>query len=226
MATTVTGTKTKDSKAIVQGPGLPGSNGKNGNGWRKNGDEDSGRKFSPETYRVTMWVILAAIIMMFVALSSAYIVLSGNDNWRPVRMPGMFFLSTGLILVSSGTMEAARRSLRPTGNQRSARWLTLTLVLGLVFLAAQLIGWRQLAVQGVYFTGQPHSSFYFLFTGLHGLHLIGGILALSYLVTRSLRNWQGTAAAKRKSLIESAALYWHVMDGLWIWLFLLLLVWR
>lgn len=226
MATTVTGTRTRENKRLG-GNGLHGPNGKNGNGWRKNGDEDSGPKgFSPDTYRITMWVVLAAIIMMFVALSSAYIVLSGTDNVRPVRMPGMFFLSTGLILTSSFTIEAAKLSFKRSAEERSARWITLTLILGLAFLVSQLIGWKQLAAQGVYFAGHPHSSFFFLFTGLHGVHLLGGILALGYLVVRGFRNWQGSSVKKRKALTDVVSLYWHVMDGLWIWLFLLLLIWK
>ena len=224
MATTVTGTRTKEKKRVGRGPGLPGPNGKNGNGWRKNGDENSGKRpFQPETYRITTWIILAAIIMMFVALSSAYIVLSGGDNWRPVRMPRMFFLSTALILSSSATIEAARRSLPKTN---SGRWLAVTLILGLAFLISQLLGWQDLRSQGVYLSGQPHSSFFFLFSGLHGVHLLGGVLALTYVVIRGLRDWQGTVAEKRKATTDAVSLYWHVMDGLWIWLFLLLLVWR
>ena len=226
MATTVTGTRTKERTGLGQrGPGLPGPNGKNGNGWRKGGDDDRRRRFSPEKYRITMWVVLAAIVMMFVALSSAYIVLSGNDQWRPIRMPKMFFLSTGIILASSATIQMAARSLRQEATGRYARWLAVTLLLGLGFLVSQLLGWRELVAQGVYFRGHPHSSFFFLFTGVHGVHLLGGILALTWLVAQGLRNRDEETGTKRKTLVEVVSLYWHVMDGLWIWLFLLLLVW-
>jgi len=173
-----------------------------------------------------MWVILAAIIMMFVALSSAYIVLSGGDRWQPIRMPGMFFLSTGLILVSSATMETARRSLKQAADRRYARWLALTLLLGVGFVVSQLFGWRQLVTQGVYFSGHPHSSFFFLFTGIHGVHLLGGIVALGDLVARGLRKANEAAGEKKEVLTDVVSLYWHVMDGLWVWLFLLLLLWR
>src|SRR6266550_7871329 len=175
MATTVTGTRTKERTGIKRhGPGFPGSNGKNGNGWRKGGADDARRRFSPEKYRITMWVLLAAIVMMFVALSSAYIVLSGNDQWRPIRMPKMFFLSPGIILASSVTIQTAARSLRQEAKGRYERWLAVTLLLGLGFLVSQLLGWRELVAQGVYFRGQPHSTFFFLFTGVHGVHLLGG----------------------------------------------------
>jgi cytochrome c oxidase subunit III len=227
MATTVTGTKTKERTGLGhRGPGFPGPNGKNGNGWKKGGDNGAGRRFSPEKYRITMWVLLAAIVMMFVALSSAYIVLSGSsDQWRPIRMPKMFFLSSGIILLSSATIHRAARSLREEAKRRYERWLAVTLLLGLGFLISQLLGWRELVAQGVYFRGHPHSSFFFLFTGVHGVHLLGGILALTWLVAQGLRNTGEGLGTKRKALVDVVSLYWHVMDGLWIWLFLLLLVW-
>jgi cytochrome c oxidase subunit III len=227
MATTVTGTKTEvDRKLGRSGSGFPGSNGKNGNGWKKHGGDNDGRRhFSPEKYRITMWILLAAIIMMFVALSSAYIVLSGNDQWRPIRMPRMFFLSTGIILVSSLTMRTTVSSLKGGDAGRYRTWLIVTSLLGLGFVASQLLGWRELAGQGVYLSSNPHSSFFFLFTGVHGVHLIGGMLALLYLLARTLGRQTEVTETKRKTLAEVTSLYWHVMDGLWIWLFLLLLVW-
>ncbi len=226
MATTVTSTKTVSKKEIgLGGPRVPGPNGKNGNGWRGRDDEGARRGFSPETYRVTMWVMLAAIVMMFVALSSAYIILSAGDQWRPVRMPRMFFLSTGIILVSSATIRTARRSLKQASEREYTRWLLVTLLLGLSFLVSQFLGWRQLVTQGVYFSGHPHSSFFYLFSGAHGVHVLGGLLALSYLFARALRGWKETAGEKREALTDVVSLYWHFMDGIWIWLFLLLLLW-
>jgi cytochrome c oxidase subunit 3 len=225
MAITVTGTKPRvDKKVSRGGSGFPGSNGGNGNGWKKNGG--GGPRFSPQKYRITMWVLLAAIIMMFVALSSAYIVLSSSEQWRPVRMPRVFFLSTGIILLSSITLRTASKSLTEGAVDRYRRWLSLTLLLGLVFLVSQLFGWRELVAQGVYFSGQPHSSFFFLFTGLHGVHLAGGIVALLYLVAYGLRKRPEEFDKKGRALVDAMSLYWHVMDALWIWLFLLLLVWR
>jgi cytochrome c oxidase subunit 3 len=136
----------------------------------------------------------------------------------------MFLLSTGIILASSGTIESARRSLKQGIERRYGRLLLFTLVLGLAFLSAQLLGWRELVAQGVYLEGQPHSSFFYLFTGVHGLHLLGGILALSYLLARYRHAW--SESERRQAVTDVVVLYWHFMDGLWVWLFLLLLVWR
>jgi cytochrome c oxidase subunit III len=208
------------------GPGLPGpnGNGSKGNGWHGRKDDDARRRFLPEAYRVATWVVLGGIVMIFAALSSIYIALSGDSEWRPVRMPSMFFLSTGIILGSSATMETARRSLKHGINQRYVRFLFSTLLLGFAFLAAQLWGWRQLVAEGAYFSGRPHSSFFYLFTGAHGVHLLGGIVGLTYLVARTRRQWDD--AERKLVMTDVISLYWHFMDGLWIWLFLLLLLWR
>src|SRR5262245_20961895 len=107
MATRLTGTKTVPKKGTLagKGPGIPGPNGKGpkGNGW-KGGDEPR-RRLSASAYRITMWVVLAAILMMFAALSSVYIILAGGEQWQPVKMPRMFFLSTAVILTSSFSLE-------------------------------------------------------------------------------------------------------------------------
>lgn len=222
---TVTSTKTatKIESRLPKAPG-PNGNGSNGNGRRKwFGDE---KHFSPDTYRITVWLLLAAVVMMFVALASAYIFLSGGDQWQPVRMPRTFFISTGLILISSMTMATARRRLREEDGRRYALWLLITLVLGLGFVSSQIVGWKQLVAEGVYLSKNPHSSFFYLFTGAHGLHLLGGMTALSYLALRARRILVGVGEEKRLAATDAVTLYWHFMDGIWVCLFLLLLFWN
>ena len=146
----------------------------------------SKRKFSPDGYRITMWMVLAAIVMMFAALSVAYIMVS-EEQRRPVPMPRMFFVSTGLILVSSATFRRAKRSLQQDRARAYLRWLLATLGLGIGFVVSQLVGWRELARAGVYFSGHPRSTFFYLATALHGAHLLGGIGLVLYLVIRRLR---------------------------------------
>jgi cytochrome c oxidase subunit 3 len=170
-----------------------------------------------------MWMVIAAVVMMFAALSSAYIILSFDSERRQVKMPPMFFLSTGIIVLSSCTIEAAKRSLKRKNESRYREWTVATLFLGLVFLTAQVMGWRELAAQGVYFAGHPHSTFFYYFTGVHGVHLLGGIAGLSYLAIRTRRKGrEGKVATETSAGLMS--LYWHTMDGLWLWLFLLLLI--
>src|SRR5215467_14633435 len=129
MATMVTSTKKVTDKGIGSGGKFPGPNGKKpgGNGWH--GGDHSKPKFSPSSYRITMWVILAAIVMMFAALSSVYVM--SSEQRQPVAMPHMFFVSTALILVSSGTFRKAKRSLQEDKVRAHKRWLLVTLGLGL-----------------------------------------------------------------------------------------------
>lgn len=222
---TVTSTKTEAKPALGSGwPKPPEPNGGNGNGRRRwFGDR---KKFSKDTYRITVWILLAAIVMMFVALASAYIFLAGGSGWQPVRMPRTFILSTGLILISSVTMEAARRRLHREQSRSSAHWLLLTLVLGVAFVCSQLMGWKRLIADGVFISGNPHSSFFYLFTGAHGIHLLGGMTALTYLAFRSRRMLFGVDSEKRVAATDAVSLYWHVMDGLWVCIFLLLWLWK
>jgi len=162
---------------------------------------------------------LGAILMFFMALTSSYIVRKGlGGDWQPVRLPAILWLNTLVLLASSATIEIARRRLADGASDAFRRWWALTTGLGIVFLVGQVQAWRQLAAAGVFMASNPASSFFYLLTAAHGLHLLGGIAALLYVVFRAWsrsRITQGTAA-------ELAAIYWHFMDGLWVFLFLLL----
>jgi cytochrome c oxidase subunit 3 len=223
----VTSTKKVTSKGIGSGGGFPGPNGKKPGGNGFHGGDQPKRRFSPATYRITMWIVLAAVLMMFAALSSVYIYIRANEEQRqPIAMPSMFFVSTGLILVSSGTFQRAKRSLQQDRPRAYLRWLLATLALGIAFLASQLVGWRELARAGVYFAGHPRSSFFYLATGLHGAHLIGGIGLVLVLVFRRLRPGWLLHGEKNSTWHGVVGLYWHTMDGIWVWLFLLLLIFK
>jgi len=202
--------------------------GPNGNG-SKRGDPFRDPESRANRYRIGMWVGLASIAMMFTSLSSAYIVRSGTAaDWLPLRIPRVMFLSTALILISSVTIEVARRKLKQGFTERYSRYLLLTGILGVAFLGAQIISWRQLASQGIYVATHPHSSFFYLLTGAHGVHIAGGLLALSVLWLRSRRKSGNSPdfAATRQATADAVSIYWHFMDALWIYLFLLLILWR
>lgn len=237
MVTMVTGTKeiTRTGKRVADGGnGKTGPNGKGSRGdGRGPGGNDFAKRFEPDRYRIGMWVALAGIAMLFTALTSAYIVRAGwaNDrvppDWRPLVVPRLLWLSTALIIASSITFEIARRGLKRGAESVYGRWLLATVFLGLGFLASQLIVWRQLVAQGVYLSSNPHVAFFYLLTAAHGLHLLGGIFGLDYLL---LRTWRKRSVEfedkKRQALADSVSLYWHFMDGLWVYLFLLLFFWR
>lgn len=227
MATTVTSAERVIEKRIGTGPGPRPGNGHHRNGGGGRGGADPLR-FYADRYRLGMWVALAGIVMLFTALTSAYIVRAASSNdWRPIAIPGVLWLSTAVIIVSSVTLEGARRALKRQRDDGYGLWLAATTILGLVFLASQLMVWRQLVGQGIYLSSNPHSSFFYLLTAAHGVHLLGGILALAYLLLRTRRRRDTVAAESRRiGAADAVSLYWHFMDGLWVYLFLLLFFWK
>jgi len=185
-------------------------------------------KFTGNRYRIGMLVSLASIAMLFTSLSSAYIVRSGvTYDWYPIAVPRVMFGSTALILLSSLAIEIARRKLKQSLPASYSNYLLLTGVLSLGFLVSQLFAWRQLEAQGIYISTHPHSSFFYVLTGTHGVHLAGGLLALGFLWLRSRRHLDAARLiAKRQAVADAVAIYWHFMSALWIYLFLLLFLWR
>ena len=227
MAATATSTDRLIDSKIGGGPRSRG-----GNGFRKNGGghDDGGEplRFSPARYRIGVWAAIAGIVMLFTALASAYIVRSASGNdWQPLVLPKVLWLSTALIIISSVTMEISRRNVKAQNDRGYGRWLISTLLLGLGFVGAQLLAWRQLVRQGMYMASNPHSSFFYLFTATHGVHLLGGLLALSYLLLRTRKKRETLEGElERIGAADAAAIYWHFMDGLWICLFALLFFWK
>ena len=181
-----------------------------------------------DKYRIGMWVALAGILMMFTALTSAYIVrAAGASDWKPIALPRLLWVSTSLIIISSLTFELARRAIKRADQPAYGRWLLVTVLLGLGFLSIQFLAWRQLVAQGIYLSSNPHSAFFYLLTALHGVHLLVGILALDYLLLHAWRRRApGQIGPRRAAAAGAVALYWHFMDGLWIFLFLLLFLRR
>jgi cytochrome c oxidase subunit 3 len=174
-----------------------------------------------------MWVGLASILMLFMALTSAYILrqtkgINEYYDWKAIQLPSLVWLTTAVLVASSFSIETARRALRRNDYKRFNNWILLTTVLGALFLTGQLVAWRQLAAQGIYVNTNPHSSFFYLLTSLHGLHLLGGLIALVYVTVAAFRLRIGF---KRRNAVEVTALYWHFMDVLWIYLLALLYFW-
>ena len=224
MATMVTSTKPTRKTSPGGGPKIPGPNG--------NGSKRHGGFRDPESqanrYRIGMWLGLASVGMMFTSLSSAYIVRSASANdWVALPMPKVLLASTALIVGSSVTIEIARRKLKAALSGPYAKWLFVTVLLGIGFVVSQVLAWRQLAGQGIYLVSNPHSSFFYLLTGAHAVHLFGGLLGLTFLWLRSRRHLtEPVPIAKRKAATDAVTIYWHFMDALWIYLFLLLFLWR
>ncbi len=237
----------KEPKATHGGGGGPRDRFPGGGGGGDHGRFDGPSDFGAQLrrYRLGLVIGLAAVVMLFVSFTSAYIVRQGLGSWdpktnayvtdwRPLSLPtSLLLVNTGILLASSFTIEMARRSARQRailapvtampgiseGNARSIPWLWMTVVLGLGFVAGQLAAWQELGQRGFYLATSPSSSFFYVLTGTHGLHLLGGILALFYAAAVSLRSH---AHQRRRLVLDVTAWYWHFMAFLWLYIFALL----
>jgi len=174
---------------------------------------------SPEPAKTGIWVALAAITMSFAALTSALFVRQGSGmDWQHFTLPPILYGNTLVLLASSVTLELARRRIsryvRGIESQIAVpmRWLMITLALGLLFVAGQYVAWLQLKGAGLYLATNPNSSFFYVFTAVHALHVLGGLCGLVYVMSKLARS------ILRQSTFAAAAQYWHFMDILWLYL--------
>lgn len=170
--------------------------------------------------QLLIWGILATASMLFAGFASAYLVRREGADWQPVTLPRILWFNSAVLLLSSVTVELARSAWHKGRFAVSTQWVRSSSALGVVFLAGQLVAWKQLVAQGVYLPTNPYSSFFYVLTALHGLHLLGGIAGLGYLL------WRVSNASRRpvdSSVLDSCATYWHFVDGVWVLLYLLLL---
>ena len=188
--------------------------------------------------RLGLLIGLIGVLMIFISFTSAYIVRQGLPtfdpatntlvrDWFSVRLPGLLFVNTIVLLLSSAAMELARRrtlqDVQSTNDSPNAEsripWLALTVLLGLSFLVGQWTVWRELASAGFYISTNPSSSFTYLLTGTHGAHLLGGIVALLAAVAAALLR---RPIESRAILVDIAGWYWHSMAVLWVYILCLL----
>jgi cytochrome c oxidase subunit 3 len=216
---------TPDIEIIVEdigggggGPPPPPGGGDDGDG-SDDGNQRRNWFPSPKRYSTAIAIGIVAILMFFMALVSAFIVLRrGSNTWVTVHLPLVVWPNTGVLLASSFTLEAARRRLALADLRGFRKFWMATTILGFLFVAGQLIAWRQLVTQGVYIASNQASSFFYIFTGAHAVHLLGGVGALLYVLARKFKE----ANVSRSTAAEIASYYWHFMDGLWIFLLALL----
>jgi cytochrome c oxidase subunit 3 len=177
---------------------------------------------------LTAIVVLATVTMTFGAMIAVFVVRSQDARyWGHIAIPGILWATTALLLFSSSTLEVARRHLQSNHQQLAFRWLGISAGLGAAFLVGQLTAWYQVLHSGVVLSRNPHSWFLFLFTALHGLHILLGLSGLMYLVVRTRESVSGPKyQMKTRVVANGVALFWHYLDFLWIVLFGLLVAWR
>lgn len=180
--------------------------------------------------RLGMWMFVATVTMLFAAFSSAYIVRGAGTDWRPVAMPGILWLNTLVILVSSGALALGARHARAERLQRARAWVQLALLLGVTFLVGQFAAWRELVADGITVPSTPHASFFYMLTGLHGAHILAGLSLLAVAASRLAvaqrdPGRHDTARAARR-LVDAGSIFWHFLAGLWVYLLILLTFFR
>lgn len=171
-------------------------------------------------HKFTLWVGLGSIIMMFAGLTSAYIVKGSQPEWSTVEMPRIFYYSTAAIVASSITIQMALKAFKERSMMAYRRLITVTAILGSLFIALQLIGFNQLWNAGINFKGAGAGQFLYIIFGLHVLHVLGGVVTLLVMFFKAfsskIRNYNPVT-------IELASTYWHFVDLLWIYLFVFFL---
>jgi cytochrome c oxidase subunit 3 len=212
----------EDIELIIEDIGGGGGKGPPAGG-DDGGDRGGKRRWpqSPSSRRYATAIILGilSIVMFFMAMASAFIFLRATSSrWVPLHLPSIIWFNTIILLLSSGVMESARRRLALADLRQFRRLWSVATALGILFLLGQLAAWRQFVLAGFYVATNQASSFFYVFTGLHGLHLLGGICALLYVSFRKFEN----AKVSRSVAAEVASHYWHFMDGLWLFLLALL----
>ena len=182
---------------------------------------DSKATLSMHPKKFAMWLFIVTVVMIFAAMTSAYIVRQSEGNWLEFDLPQTFWLTSGIILLSSITMHWAYVSAK-RDNLKSLRIaMVITTVLGVAFLVGQYLAWGDLVAMDVYFVGNPGGSFVYVLSGLHAAHLIGGVV---FLLITLVSVFRYRVHAKSMDQMEMCATYWHFLDGLWLYLFVFLLL--
>jgi cytochrome c oxidase subunit 3 len=170
-----------------------------------------------------LFVLLAASTMVFAAFSSAFVVRRGlSDDWTSMHWPPILFVNTVVLLASSVVLDQSRRSLRSGDRSGFNLWWTIATALGILFLGGQAFAWYQFKEAGVFVSSNPSSSFFYVFTAAHAFHLMGGVAALLYVDVQALRLRLGPA---KRTAIDVTAIFWHFLDGIWLYLMILFYVW-
>ena len=189
-----------------------------GNGGGDGGKPNRKGQSSPSRYYTGIAIGIVSILMFFMALASAFLVRKGTGEWVAVHIPPLLWVNTAVLLASSATLEMARKRLAHSDVDGFRKLWRVTTILGVLFLVGQVAAWRILAGQGIYLATNPASSFFYIFTGAHALHLVGGVCALLYVAWRKPHQ----ARVSLDVLAEVTSYYWHFMDALWLFLLALL----
>jgi cytochrome c oxidase subunit III len=203
---------------VIKGPPPPPLE----RGWGGGGGSD-GRGSSRRASFTGLFVLLAASTMVFAAFTSAMVVRRGlSDDWVSTPKPPILWVNTAVLLASSIVLDLARRALKKRDRGKFNLWWSVATGLGILFLVGQAWAWRILKDAGIYVASNPSSSFFYVLTASHAFHLLGGVTALIWVDVQALRLRLGPA---KRTAIDISAIFWHFLDGLWLYLMILFYVW-
>ena len=183
--------------------------------------EEPRRPMAMNPRKFALWLFMITVVMIFAALTSAYIVRQGEGNWMLFKLPLELWVTSGIILLSSATMHWGYLSAKKDELEKVKIAISLTTLLGIAFLVGQVYVWNALVEQSVFFVGNPSGSFLYVLSGLHGLHLVSGVIFLIIVLISTLKY---KVHSKNLNQLQMCATYWHFLDALWIYLFVFLLV--
>lgn len=187
--------------------------------------EEAKKPMSMHPKKFALWLFIASVTMLFASLTSAYIVRQAEGNWMLFELPRIFWINTGIIFISSITMHWAYLSAKRDNLDRVKLALAITTVLGIAFLVGQFLGWKEMVANNVYFVNDRASavsgSFVYVISGLHGAHIISGVVFLIIVLVAAFRF---KVHSKNLAQIEMCTTYWHFLDALWLYLFIFLLL--
>jgi cytochrome c oxidase subunit 3 len=172
---------------------------------------------------LALWVVLATVTMLFAGFTSAYLVRRTATDWVPIYSPPILWVNTGLLILSSVGFEMAKGARREGRRQGVRFWLLTSAASGVAFVVGQILAWQQLSASGILLPTSPHSSFFYMLTGVHAVHVLGGIAGLLYVLWRE---WNVRPVLSAASPIPLVAAYWHFVTGVWLFLYVLLFIWR
>lgn len=180
-----------------------------------------GRVRSMNPQRFALWLFIISIMMIFASMTSAYVVKKADGNWLFINFPELFKLTSLIIVISSITIQLAYRAARKDNISQVKAYLLFTGLLAVGFILGQYLSWGELVAQDIYFVGNPAGSFIYIFTGLHIAHLLGGVV---FLIIVLFRAFNYRVHSKNLLSIELCATYWHFLGGLWLYLYLFLII--
>ena len=184
------------------------------------GIENAGREPSPPAARIGLWVFLAVVTSLFALFISAYTMRMELADWQALPEPGLLWLNTAVLIVTSVVMQWTRAAAVHGRADGVRTGLVAGGALTFVFLAGQLVGWQQLNASGYLMAGNPANAFFYLLTALHAVHLLGGLVVWC---RTAARMWHGVALGELRLSVELCTVYWHYLLLVWLVLFALLL---